>query len=130
MTCDYAVLVTPGGERDLGLVISSWLDSSRPHYVSISAWKRAMRDGILASVQAHRVLVASAPEDRDHLYGWACADGDRLLYVYVRPTRRRAGLGRLLIEGLARYARGPRSGELWARRRGLVPEGRGKDAEG
>lgn len=116
---DYPVVLVPSEERDLGFIIAHWIESNRPHYVPISAWKHAVRESVLGAVTGGKVVVAHDPLDRDHLYGFSVSVDGVLRYVFVKNSRRRAGLGRALVEGLSGYAPGPRAGEMWARRRGL-----------
>lgn len=118
---DFPVVICPADERDLGYIVAYWVETSRPKHVPISTWKRALREDILEHVKAGKALVAHTPADRDLLYGFAVASGGLLRYVFVRPSRRRGGLGESLARGTGaeRYAPGPRSGEAWARRRGF-----------
>lgn len=118
---DFPCALVHAEERDLGYVIANWIETSRPHYVPISVWKKVLRESVLSAVQTGKAVVAHAPEDRDHLYGFAVAVSGQLQYVYVRNSRRRGGLGAALLADVqARtYAPGPKAGESWARRRGL-----------
>lgn len=104
-------------EHDVGFVADSWLQSY--HRNSKVARKTLLRDyreaqrGIIHRILRRAVvLVAYDPEGPEpvgpdsHLLAYAVGEraGSRLVlhYVYVKPTRRKCGLGEMLVTELAR----------------------------
>jgi GNAT superfamily N-acetyltransferase len=122
--------VAPCEERDVGFVVGYWLDSLYHVHSKVmrgigglqwSAWKPMVKPVVVRLVETGRTLVAHNPDDRDHLYGFACASDGALQYVFVRRERRDGGVGRALVRelGVDRFVPATRAGAAWARKIGL-----------
>jgi GNAT superfamily N-acetyltransferase len=93
------ISLRPGTEADRGYVLGTWLDAYR---AAVCPW---LPRGELRGALVHRLTkriaggltVACDDLDADRIYGWACGTRGLLHFVYVRDTRRRAGLARRLV---------------------------------
>ena len=90
---------------DAGFLVSSWLKSYQA--VCTAAEKRsgyaiAQREVIACLLETSTVLIATAEDDDDVLYGWVCCEMSHgalhVHYIYVKAVYRRARVARSLFE--------------------------------
>lgn len=98
-------------EDDTGFVIGSWLESHHrgsklARRVRWADYRDPQRRICRRLLRRGVCVVACDPEAPDHLHGFALGEraGSRLVlhFVYVRQTRRRAGLASALVRELER----------------------------
>lgn len=101
------MLVVPGTEtpKDAGYIAATWAESSGSQLGDMTGarpreWRELLKDRISRDMRRHRLAVACDVDDEDRIYGWACGSPGVLVYVYVRDTRRRLGIGRALVESV------------------------------
>jgi GNAT superfamily N-acetyltransferase len=94
------IAVRTATKADYGYVFDTWCESSCRSMSGVSPkqWRHTVGDLVAISLRQHKLSVACDVEDEARLYGWACGDEGRMLYVYVRTTMRRLGIGRALVE--------------------------------
>lgn len=118
---------------DRAYVIETWLQSYRdsvfasrlPHDVY---WSRFGHVGLVEdTLERVPVTVLCMPDEPAFIYGWACAGGGRLEYVFVRHDFRRLGFGTELLRSLdigrrARVSHVTRDGGHLLKAAGCDPE--------
>lgn len=96
---------------DMPFVMTTWMRGARqgrlaigvPHRLFVPG-QRAVAERLLAR---HGAVIACDPDDDDVLWGWACAGGGALHWIFVKWSLRHAGIGRGLL-----HAAGMGGGEL------------------
>ena len=104
-------------EDDRGFVIGHWLTSywsdavprrkGKGGDVPRCDWKVPVKARVRVLLDEDVTLVACDPEEDARLFGFVCGGPAALHYVFVRPTRRRAGLGSELLDAIARERGAP-----------------------
>lgn len=97
-----AVLDVDGVGRDVGYIVSTWVESSAAQLGAMTGarvkdWRAVVLERMSSDLRRNAVAVACDAEDEDRLYGWACGSPGKLVYVYVRDTRRRMGIASELV---------------------------------
>ena len=104
--------IRPADERDLPLILNSWLKSYRnapacttvPNDIYFSE-DRGQKARILDLLSNGQTLIACDPEDDDCVYGWICTEEPGVSsvppvvhYVYVKQAYRLRGVARGLLK--------------------------------
>lgn len=101
-------------ESDRGMIASSWLKNYQPVATKAGlslemycAEQPKLIDALL--VFGDRPIIAVSPQDTNHIYGWVVGRTSRgegdvpiIHYVYVKRALRGYGIGRALVEVVAR----------------------------
>jgi GNAT superfamily N-acetyltransferase len=92
---------------DAPFILSSWLHSFRAEskqlgqengYLDPDTYGTGHRRLIQRAFDAGQVYVATAPDDDDTLYGWACGSPGVLHYAFVKLDLRGRGFAKALIQ--------------------------------
>lgn len=89
--------IRPLREGDWHFVLSSWLRSfaaGKTQTPKFWAQNQAFIED--RRQRGATFLVACDPDDEDFIFGWSCAEGPVLHYVYVKEAFRHAGVARAL----------------------------------
>lgn len=88
------------GEHDWAFIASSWKKSNRDSEPWLANYQYfALMEREIEQIKARpatRFRVAVDPEDAEFIWAWACSEGTRLHYVYVRQSSRGQGLAHML----------------------------------
>jgi GNAT superfamily N-acetyltransferase len=99
------IQIRPATERDLNLIFSSWLKSYRPSLfaqkISNEVFYKEHHDAVERALKRSTILIASNPEDENHVYGWICFEDTGpisvLHYLYVKNPFRGFGIAKQLL---------------------------------
>lgn len=93
--------VRPARESDMAFVAMSWRASFEPRHAFDREEFREEMDRVIRRLCSRgHVRIAHAPDDDDHLIGFAAysADGRELHYIYVKQDFRGKGIARALLK--------------------------------
>lgn len=99
--------------EDSGFIYDSMINSyhkgsPQNKCVRMAMFKGHVRDLLDLNLGTLNTVVVCSLDDPNNIYGWAAADGDRLVYVYVSLLWRNKGLGTALLDLLE-----PKSYACW-----------------
>lgn len=92
-------------DADINLVLNSWLKTlhksiGRAFHKNIppGIYFPQMQEKIKAIIARSSLLIASNPNDEDHVFGWICYERPAVVhYIYVKQPYRRFGLAQAIF---------------------------------